>query len=159
MLRADTRLRVHVNLNGLPEPEIPYHMRPSDKDDFAAFSLPPSTPTPVGMPHPSSLPAILGRMFRPSIISSLATDRSIDWPKPGNLSVEYHLTTPLYCTIATNGRVIKQNQADLQAGLTTEVIQPVFECSEENVEWALRLADEGCSASYRGLWPSVVSIH
>lgn len=86
---------------------------------------------------------------------SLTTDAAITWPKPGRLSVEFFMITPLFCTLATNIKDVRVNRRNVEARATEYLVLPDYTVSKMVVRW--ELSPQGSHNNWRGYWPKSAS--
>lgn len=125
-------------------------MQPNPADPYSWFAQSPEDPTTdefMGAGPASKV----AHMFHMGTFSRLEQDTTISWPAQGKLSVFGMLRTPLFCTLAKNGKELKANHEAFLRGETEELIRPVCKVSRQSVCWHMHPTES--ENNWRGYWP------
>jgi len=116
LLHKDACIQVRIALDGL-----------ADQADF--FTWYPTTGWCAHPPDDRDASGMLLKILDKQTVFGLEEDPAIPWPAQGKLRVEGTITTPLFCTMAKNGRGVVANRQALCKEQTDEVLEPECETS------------------------------
>lgn len=94
--------------------------------------------------------------FNRDVLKTLELESSRIWPRPGNLRVDFSVTTPLYFTMARNSEALALNRRAILAGEKVAVVNPDCDAADDLVLWSLEPTQD--PNNWRGYFPKVFQI-
>lgn len=107
-MHGNAKVLVKVDMKDMPDPDDP-------------CTWPPDTRFPI-----REIVRIWSALVDMRGMFAMAHDRSLSWPRPGNLQVIGVLDTPLYCSMARNSREVFESLRALERGEIDTVVWPDF---------------------------------